>query len=230
MESRVAARHDQFDDHVADNEDSVSDLWPRDEEHVAVRWCPGHVRREPGRKFTGDHGCSMSRRTIARVRRWPQSGRPRGNVEPGFIAPHRLKGVIGAPKPGWYPDPAGAPGLYRWWDGGNWAQVTSDSAQAPPPIPLLSEAPSGGAASLRRASPLRVAAVLSVGFALFLSASIGIGLVLWQDTSDSSAQGPLGGAAGRSSPAGVGTAPVGHLDERTRTATDRKSTRLNSSH
>ena len=161
----------------------------------------------------------MSRRTIAAVMRWAQYGRPRGNVEPGFIAPHRLKGVIGAPKPGWYPDPAGAPGLYRWWDGGNWAQVTSDSAQAPPPIPLLSEAPSGGAASLRRASPLRVAAVLSVGFALFLSASIGIGLVLWQDPSDSSAQRALGGAAGRSSPAGVGTAPIGHLDERTRTAT-----------
>ncbi|HTF41088.1 MAG TPA: DUF2510 domain-containing protein, partial [Propionibacteriaceae bacterium] len=82
--------------------------------------------------------------------------------------------MTGAPRPGWYPDPAGAPGLYRWWDGGNWAQVTSDSAQAPPPLPVLAEAAFGEGGSARQTSPLRVVAVLSVGFALFVSASIGL--------------------------------------------------------
>ena len=133
--------------------------------------------------------------------------------------PHRLEGVTGAPRPGWYPDPAGAPGLYRWWDGGNWAQVTSDSAQAPPPLPVLAEAPFGQGGPSRHTSPLRVTAVLTLGFALFVSASIGLSLVLWRDPSNTSAQRAVGGPAGLSSPGGVGTAPIGHLDERTRTAT-----------
>jgi hypothetical protein len=133
--------------------------------------------------------------------------------------PHRLEGVTGAPRPGWYPDPAGAPGLYRWWDGDNWAQVTSDSAQAPPPLPVLAEATFGEGGSSRHASPLRVTAVLTLGFALFVSASIGLGLVLWRDPSNTSAQRAVGGSAGLPSPGGVGTAPVGYLDERTRTAT-----------
>ena len=127
--------------------------------------------------------------------------------------------MTGAPRPGWYPDPAGAPGLYRWWDGGNWAQVTSDSAQAPPPLPVLAEAAFGEGGSARQTSPLRVVAVLSVGFALFVSASIGLGLVLWRDPSNTSAQRVVGGSAGLPSAGGVGTAPIGYLDERTRTAT-----------
>jgi hypothetical protein len=140
-------------------------------------------------------------------------------LKPASSAPHRLKGVTGAPRPGWYPDPAGAPGLYRWWDGSSWAEVTSDSAQAPPPIPVLADAAPGGGTSHRRASPLRVAAVLSLGFALFVSASIGLSLVIWRDSSTSSAQRAVGGPAGLPSAGTVGTAPIGHLDERTRTAT-----------
>jgi Protein of unknown function (DUF2510) len=142
----------------------------------------------------------------------------RGKVKPASPAPHRLEGVTGAPRPGWYPDPAGAPGLYRWWDGSNWAEVTSDSAQAPPPIPVLAEPAPGGGASHRGASPLRVAVVLSLGFALFVSASVGLSLVIWRDPS-TSAQRAVSGPAGLPSTAGVGTAPIGHLDQRTRTAT-----------
>ena len=122
-----------------------------------------------------------------------------------------------APRPGWYPDPAGATGLYRWWDGGSWAEVTSDSAQAPPPLPVESEAVAEGSAPLRRASPVRVATVLTLGFALFVSASIGLGLVIWRDSSNTSTQravGPPGGV-----PSARGTDPIGYLDERTRTAT-----------
>ncbi|HEX6757116.1 MAG TPA: DUF2510 domain-containing protein [Propionibacteriaceae bacterium] len=122
-----------------------------------------------------------------------------------------------APKPGWYPDPAGATGLYRWWDGSSWAEVTSDSAQAPPPIPVPTEGVIADGPSRRPVSPLRVAAVLSLGFALFVSASIGLGLVIWRDPSSTSAQRAAGGSAGL--PSAGGTEPVGYLDERTRTAT-----------
>ena len=130
--------------------------------------------------------------------------------------PHRLEGVTVAPRPGWYPDPAGAAGLYRWWDGSSWAEVTSDSAQAPPPLPVETEG--GGGAPLRRASPLRVAAVITLGFALFASASISLGLVIWRDSSNTSAQRAVGAPAGL--PSVGGTDPIGYLDERPRTATN----------
>jgi Protein of unknown function (DUF2510) len=161
----------------------------------------------------------MSRRTMAAVMRCAQCGSLQAMSSRDSAAPHRLEGVTAAPRPGWYPDPAGAPGLYRWWDGGNWAQVTSDSAQASPPLPVLVEAPLGEGGPSRRGSPLRIAAVLSVGFALFVTASIGLGLVLWRDPSNTSAQRAIGGSAGLPSPGGVGTAPIGYLDERTKAAT-----------
>jgi hypothetical protein len=125
--------------------------------------------------------------------------------------------VTVAPRPGWYPDPAGATGLYRWWDGSSWAEVTSDSAQAPPPLAVESEAAAGGGAPLRPASPVRVVTVLTLGFALFVSASIGLGLVIWRDSSNTSTQRAVGAPAGL--PSARGTDPIGYLDERTRTAT-----------
>lgn len=36
-------------------------------------------------------------------------------------------------QPGWYPDPAGQPGQFRYWDGSQWSHQTSPSPQAPPP-------------------------------------------------------------------------------------------------
>jgi hypothetical protein len=76
-----------------------------------------------------------------------------------------------------------------------------------------------GDALSRRASPLRVATALSLGFALFISASIGLGLVIWRDQPNTSAQRVAGGSAGRPSAGGVSSEPVGYLDESTRTAT-----------
>ena len=36
--------------------------------------------------------------------------------------------------PGWYPDPARAPGRFRYWDGSTWSQVTTaNPSDAPPP-------------------------------------------------------------------------------------------------
>lgn len=126
--------------------------------------------------------------------------------------------MTAAPRPGWYPDPAGAPGLYRWWDGSHWADVTSDSVQAPPPLALPIEA-AGGVAPHHHASPLRIAAALGLGFALFISASIGLGLAIWPTQSNTSAQRAAGGPGGLPTVGSVGTDPVGYLDERTRTAT-----------
>ncbi len=34
---------------------------------------------------------------------------------------------------GWYPDPAGVPGRYRYWDGSNWSTVTSEDPRRPAP-------------------------------------------------------------------------------------------------
>ena len=34
---------------------------------------------------------------------------------------------------GWYPDPAGVPGRYRYWDGSNWSTVTSEDPRRPRP-------------------------------------------------------------------------------------------------
>ncbi|MDK9297683.1 DUF2510 domain-containing protein, partial [Propionibacterium freudenreichii] len=40
------------------------------------------------------------------------------------------------PTPGWYPDPAGTPGLYRYWDGQAWTgATTNDPAATPAPGP-----------------------------------------------------------------------------------------------
>lgn len=35
--------------------------------------------------------------------------------------------------PGWYPDPSGQPGQFRYWNGSNWSHETSANPQAPPP-------------------------------------------------------------------------------------------------
>jgi hypothetical protein len=126
--------------------------------------------------------------------------------------------VTAAARPGWYPDPAGAAGLFRWWDGSQWADVTSDSVQAPPPIPVSTEFPAAGSGSRRQTSPLRIAAALGLGFALFVSASIGLGLIIWPGQTNTSPQRAAGGH-GIPSAGSIGTDPVGYLDERTRTAT-----------
>ena len=35
--------------------------------------------------------------------------------------------------PGWYPDPGGGQGLFRYWDGNAWSAATSPNPSAPPP-------------------------------------------------------------------------------------------------
>lgn len=61
--------------------------------------------------------------------------------------------------PGWYPDPGGIDGQYRYWDGGTWSAITSSDPRQPPPPPgaVAATPPRRGA---RRA--LAVLAVLLV--------------------------------------------------------------------
>ena len=36
-------------------------------------------------------------------------------------------------KAGWYPDPGGGQGLFRYWDGKAWSAATSPNPKSPPP-------------------------------------------------------------------------------------------------
>jgi hypothetical protein len=124
--------------------------------------------------------------------------------------------VSAAPRPGWYPDPAGTPELYRWWDGGDWTEAISESPRAPTPR-LHSPARPEDELPRRRYSPLRSAVALLLCLALLLSATVGLGLMIWQD-------GPRldrGSRAPGRAPAVPDTsaAAIGRLDEQSRVAT-----------
>ncbi|MET0693944.1 MAG: DUF2510 domain-containing protein [Propionibacteriaceae bacterium] len=150
--------------------------------------------------------------------------------------------MTAAPRPGWYPDPAGAADLYRWWDGETWTEAISESAQAPRP----GRAPTVGSGShldsdegsdsanplptpdsvdepgVRSGSPLRTAGLVACGFAVFVAAALGVGLMIWREPSPTTAPPTSAGArspsAATSSPAAP-QAPPGQLDESTGVAT-----------
>jgi len=42
---------------------------------------------------------------------------------------------------GWYPDPAGQPQTYRYWNGSAWSQETTSDPYGPPPAPLAAPVP-----------------------------------------------------------------------------------------
>lgn len=154
-----------------------------------------------------------------------------------------------APKPGWYPDPAGTAEMYRWWDGQDWTLAISETPHAappaePPPVaaapaPVSEEAsedvlevpaevhdvpaelredPTQRRDVPRRRSPLRIAVALVLGFAVFASAGLGLGLVVWRDAGQGSPQDrplvpeprPSMGASASGAPA-----PTGRFDSST---------------
>jgi Protein of unknown function (DUF2510) len=53
---------------------------------------------------------------------------------------------------GWYPDPGGGQGLFRYWDGKAWSAATSTNPSAPPPSTGLVGAPAYGQAATGSAS------------------------------------------------------------------------------
>lgn len=121
--------------------------------------------------------------------------------------------------PGWYPDPADSRELFRWWDGSDWTDAVSTSASTPGP----DADGSGPARSKPTRPPLTMALVLACGLALFVSAGLGMGLLLRPDATSSG-----GAPAGLPSPSLASVPPGGHsgqeapsgqLDETTRVAT-----------
>jgi hypothetical protein len=75
--------------------------------------------------------------------------------------------------PGWYPDPGGQPGRFRFWDGRVWSAATTADPRTPPPVPVappassppvegrgpIPSAPAGPSARRRSAVPWLVGAV-----------------------------------------------------------------------
>lgn len=118
-----------------------------------------------------------------------------------------------APRPGWYPDPAGTPDLYRWWDGGDWTEAISESPRAPSPR-LHSPARPQDDLVRRRPSPFRTVVALLVCLALFLSATVGLGLAIWGDGPGVQRGARSPGAAAPADGAGS-SAAVGRLDQAT---------------
>lgn len=122
-----------------------------------------------------------------------------------------------APRPGWYLDPAGAPDLYRWWDGGGWTEAISESPQAPTPR-LHSPAQPQDELARRRRSPARTAVALLVCVALFLGATVGLGLAIFGDGTGVQ-RGTRAPASNATPIVMAGSAAVGRLDQATRIAT-----------
>ena len=82
------------------------------------------------------------------------------------------------PAAGWYPDPAGVPGRYRYWDGSRWSTVTTDDTRQPDPAkspassPVLSDPSKSGPPSRpvrKRRLGLSIA-VLAVAMSTVLAA------------------------------------------------------------
>jgi hypothetical protein len=128
-----------------------------------------------------------------------------------------------APRPGWYPDPAGSDELFRWWDGRFWTDAISESDQSPAPVSLLSAGVAFDPDARKSSSAVKKLLVLTAGFAVFVAAGLGVGLVIWREPNSSN--GPQRGIPLNTlSPVAPGVhsvpaAPAGRLDETTGVAT-----------
>jgi hypothetical protein len=127
--------------------------------------------------------------------------------------------VSAAPRPGWYPDPAGTSELYRWWDGAGWTDAISESPRAPSPRTSL-PAQDGDDLPRRRPSRFRAVVALVLCLALFLSATVGLGLLIWHDppTVKRGGRQPVTTPASPATSLPAGTSEAGWLDEKTRVA------------
>ncbi len=83
---------------------------------------------------------------------------------------------------GWYPDPAGVPGRYRYWDGSSWSTVTTDdprrptAAESPASGPTPSE-PFSGEPPNRRARWRRRAVIIGV-LAVAVSTVVAVAILI----------------------------------------------------
>jgi hypothetical protein len=83
---------------------------------------------------------------------------------------------------GWYPDPAGVPGRYRYWDGSSWSTVTTDDPGRPTPAESPATGPtpskaSGGEPPSRSARWRRPAIILGV-LAVAVSTVVAVAILI----------------------------------------------------
>ena len=78
--------------------------------------------------------------------------------------------------PGWYIDPAGTPGRFRYWDGQQWSAGTTADPRDPPPRPARGSAPRP-ARTARSRTPLIIGVVVA---AVLLVAAIAIAVIVRQ--------------------------------------------------
>ena len=87
------------------------------------------------------------------------------------------------PDAGWYPDPAGMPGRYRYWDGSGWSSFTTDDPRRPGPAksPASGPTPSEPAKAGPPSRPSRrrrlglIISVLAVALVVVVASAILVG-------------------------------------------------------
>ena len=81
--------------------------------------------------------------------------------------------------PGWYPDPAGVPGRYRYWDGSQWSRITTVDPRQPLPAAGESRDAAGVRAAPGAASPgsetRRLPVIIAVLVVLLALVAVGAG-------------------------------------------------------
>jgi Protein of unknown function (DUF2510). len=76
-----------------------------------------------------------------------------------------------ASQAGWYPDPGGQPGMYRYWTGSAWTEAITPYPQSTP-APQVPTAPTVGPAAPRGSRS-------TVGWVVGIAAVVVVGLVMW---------------------------------------------------
>lgn len=64
--------------------------------------------------------------------------------------------------PGWYPDPAGTPNRFRYWNGQSWSPDTTDNPASTPPPGTTTAPPTPGGSSRRRGGGRRLGPLIVV--------------------------------------------------------------------
>jgi Protein of unknown function (DUF2510) len=100
-----------------------------------------------------------------------------------------------APPPGWYPDPDGAPGLVRWWNGAGWSDVATPVGPgvvvqtSPHVAPRPASAPFQPGPEPAASQGLRAGWIIAISL-LVLVVVVGAGLLVGRSGSDGTSAAP----------------------------------------